>query len=349
MRLISQRTFRTASALAVTALGIGTLAGCGTGPNSGAIDNSGPLKVGISVPALDTPFFSILIDEATSAAEAAGGEVVQTTNANRSSGQQVTDIRNLITAGANSIMAGVVDRDAIKPALDYAASRNVPVVVVDDKPSAGTAYAVVKADNYAMGVSAAEQMGQRLPGGGKVLNITGDIATSNGRDRSAGFTDTIAEKFPDIDVIEQPANWSGPRAGSVMQTVLSENADLAGVYLASDTLYLDPVAAALNGRGRSVPVGAPGHVTLVSVDGGKSAMDAVRAGTLDAAIVQPVPEYSKISVDYLGQGHEGVSLAAGPTEHGSEVVEQDGFLVDLLPAPVVTRENADDPSLWGNQ
>ena len=63
------------------------------------------------MPALDTPFFSVLIQEATAAAQAAGGTVVQTANANRDSGQQVTDIRNLITAGANVIMAGIVDRE----------------------------------------------------------------------------------------------------------------------------------------------------------------------------------------------------------------------------------------------
>ncbi|MGV9865465.1 sugar ABC transporter substrate-binding protein [Rhodococcus koreensis] len=349
MRSLLQRTVRATAVTAAAALAAAGLAACGTGPNSGAIEAGGPLAIGISVPALDTPFFSVLIDSATQAAEQSGGQVVQTTNANRNSGQQVTDIRNLITAGANAIMAGVVDRDAIKPALDYAASRGVPVVIVDDKPAGGTAYAVVKADNYAMGASAAEQMGDRLPDGGKVLNITGDLSTSNGRDRSAGFTDTIAAKFPNIQVIEQPANWSGPRAGSVMQTVLSENPDLAGVYLASDTLYLDPVTAALNGRGRLVPTGQSGHVALVAIDGGKSAMEAVREGLMDVAISQPVPEYSQTSVKYLQQGHDGAQLAAGPTAHNSVVAEQDGFLVDQLPAPIVTKDNASDPNLWGNK
>ena len=41
--------------------------------------------------------------------------------------------------------------------------------------------------------------------------------------------------------------------------------------------------------------------------------------------------------------------APGPTEHNSEVVIFNGNPMDLLPAPLVTIENVDDPSLWGNQ
>src|SRR5262245_14306873 len=340
MRFCLQRRLTQAAVSTVVLLTAAGVASCGTGPHGGAIDSSGPLAVGISLPALDTPFFSVLINSARKAASDAGGSVIQTANATRSSGQQFTDIRNLITAGANVILTGVVDTKAIKPALDYAAKRHVPVVVVDDKPTKGSAYAVVKADNYAMGASAAEQMATRLPNGGTVLNITGDLATSNGRDRSAGFTDTIKKKYPNITVIEQPANWNGPRAGSVMQTVLSETPDLAGVFLASDTLYLDPVTAALSARGRLVSVGKPGHVTLVSVDGGQSAMKALRDKTMDAAISQPVTQYSQVSIEYLKRAHNGQSLTVGPTDHNSVIVEQDGFLVDLLPAPVVTAANA---------
>src|SRR3954451_8849568 len=152
---------RVLSILVAALVAIG-LAACGTGPGggSGEVKDAGaPLKLGLSMPALDTPFFSVLIQEATAAAQAAGGSVVQTTNANRDSGQQVTDFRNLITAGANAIMAGVGDNKGIKPALDYAASQNIPVIIVDDQPTAGSAYAVVKADNKGMGAQAADKLG----------------------------------------------------------------------------------------------------------------------------------------------------------------------------------------------
>ncbi|MFE5563395.1 sugar ABC transporter substrate-binding protein [Amycolatopsis japonica] len=340
--------------LALVSAGLlAVLAACGTGPGVGdsgeAKDAGQPLKLGLSLPALDTPFFSVLVADATAAAQAAGGSVVQTTNANRDSGQQVTDFRNLITAGANAIMAGVVDTKAIKPALDYAKSQGVPVVIVDDQPTAGDVYAVVKADNVSMGNSAADKLGQLLPRGGKVLQITGDPSTSNGRDRQSGFEDTIKAKYPNIQVITQNGKWDGPTSGNIMNAVLSQNPDLAGVYMASDTLYFDPVSAALNGRGRLVPAGQNGHVVITGIDGGVSALKGITGGTLDATVAQPVDAYAKCGVQYLVDARSGKKITVGPTDHQSTVVQKGAYMVDQLPAPLVTKDNVKDPNLWGNK
>ena len=306
------------------------------------------LALGISVPALDTPFFSALINAATNAAKDQGGSVVQTANANRDAGQQVTDFRNLISAGANAIMAGVVDREAIKPALDYAKEKGVPVVVVDDQPGQGDVAGVVKADNLGMGTTAAETMAKLLPNGGTVLAISGDLKTAIGRDRKEGFAKKIAEVAPNIKVIDQTADWNGPKSGDVMTTVLSQTPDLAGIYLATDTLYLDPVLAALKARKRLVPAGTDGHVAIVAIDGGVGAHQAIRDGFLDATISQPVTDYGKYGSAALVSALNCQALAEGATDHQSTIVADGNYLVDLLPAPVVAKDNVDDPTFWGN-
>ena len=106
-----------------------------------------------------------------------------------------------------------------------------------------------------------------------------------------------------------------------MTTVLSENPDIAGVYLATDTLYLDPVDAALTGRGRLVPAGQPGHVAMVAIDGGVGALDAIRAGNSTPRSPSPVNNYATYGVQYLQDARAGKKLAAGPTDHDSTVVE----------------------------
>lgn len=328
------------------------LAACGSGPTAqeGEVKDPGePLRLGLSMPALDTPFFSVLVKDSTAAAEAAGGEVVQTTNAKRDSGQQVTDFRNLITAGANAIIAGVVDTKAIKPALDYAKSQGVPVVIVDDQPQSGDVYAVVKADNVGMAEQAATKLAELMPDGGTVLEVTGDPSTTNGRDRQSGFDDTMASDHPNVNIIAQNGKWDEATGGSIASAVLSQNPALAGIYLASDSLYFDPVAAALNGRGRLIPAGSPGHVPVVSIDCGTTGLAGIRRGGLDACVSQPVDAYAKVGVQYLIDAREGRELSAGETEHGSTVVQIDNHLIDEIPAPLVTSENVDDPNLWANK
>ena len=190
-----------------------------------------PMKLGMSMPTLNTPFFTVLVSAATVEAKAVGGSVIQVTNANRDASQQVTDFRNLINAGANVILAGVVDRAAIKPALDFAKSRNVPVVIVDDKPSAGDVYAVVRADNLGMGARAADALAAAMTEKqGPVLQISGALTTTNGRNRKDGFEKQFKEKAAGVKVIEQTANWDGPTSANVALTVMSGNPKLSGIY-----------------------------------------------------------------------------------------------------------------------
>ena len=306
------------------------------------------MKLGLSMPTLNTPFFTVLVNAATAEAKAVGGNVVQATNANRDASQQVTDFRNLINAGANAILAGVVDRAAIKPALDYAKSRNVPVVIVDDKPAAGEVYAVVRADNLAMGARAAEALAAAMTDKkGPVLHITGGLTTTNGRNRKDGF-DKAFKAASGAKVIEQTANWDGPTSANVSLTVMSGNPDIAGIYLATDTLYYDPVSSALRSRGRLVPTGQAGHIPVVAIDGGSSALKAIRDGYLDATISQPVTDYAKFGVDYLQAALKGEPMKEGPTSHNSTVVKDGAYFVDELPSPTVTKKNVDDATLWGN-
>ena len=75
----------------------------------------------------------------------------------------------------------------------------------------------------------------------------------------------------------------------------------------------------------------------------------IREGQLDIAISQPVDLYVKYGLAYLEAAVEGQTFKAGPTDHDSHIVEYKGNLMDLLPSPLVTKANTDDPKLWGNQ
>lgn len=338
------------AAICVSAALIGGATACSaTGPTAAGAEKGSKMKLGLSMPMLSTPFFTVLVKQATVEAKAKGGKVVQTTNANHDASQQVNDFRNLIAAGANVILAGVVDRSAIQPALDYAKSQHVPVVIVDDAPAAGDVYAVVKADNKAMAAQAADALATKVPKNGKVLEIMGGLTTTNGQDRKSGFDTELKKKAPGVKVIQQAADWDGPKSANVMSTVLSGTPDLNGVYLATDTLYYEPVAATLKARGRLAPMGQSGHMPIIAIDGGVEALNAIRKGYLDATVSQPVLDYATYGVDYLQDALDGKKMKAGATDHNSTVIKNGSTFIDELPAPMVTKKNVDDATLWGNK
>ena len=345
----SRRSFlRVAGFVGVTAATGPLLAACGRNGSSGGSAGGSKLQLGLSIPFLTTPFFAVLDSYVKSEVKSQGVSMLNTTNANQDAGKQLTDIRSLAGSGATGILAGVVDNKAIKPALDYCVQQKVPFVALDDAPAAGKLTIVVRADNYKMGATAAQKMSELLKGKGQVLSIQGDLATTNGRDRSDGFREWMKKNATGIEVIERPAKWQGPLAGSITSTILTQYPDLAGIYMQADTTYGSAVMASLKNAGRMAPAGDPKHMPLVSIDGGAQGLEAIRSGTLDALVSQPLDGYAKYGVQYLKQAAEGQLPKKGKTDHNSEVIDFKGNLMDLLPATLVTKSNVDDKSLWGN-
>jgi ABC-type sugar transport system substrate-binding protein len=305
--------------------------------------------MGYSVGFLTDPFQAIQVDLTMAEAEKAGLQTLPVANANGDAGKQITDFHNLIAQGAQGIIVVPTDSDAIVPALSYAAQQSVPVVAIDIGPAGGEVAMIVRADNIRMGEDACRQMGEALGGQGKVLSMMGDQATTNGRDRTTGFNQCMAANYPDIEVIEQPTYWKTDRATSVAQTVVTSTPDLAGIYMQSDSVMLAGVLNVLKSADQLTEVGGDGHIYLISIDATPYALEQIRAGWLDAAVSQPLDLYVKYGLQYLRDAVAGKTFAAGATDHDSRIEEFNGSMMDLLPAPVVTAANVDDPTLWGNQ
>src|SRR6202034_2987634 len=74
----------------------------------------------------------------------ASGKVSKVILANRNGGpsEQIADLRNLISAGANIIIINPSDRKALDPVIKQAADRHIVVVAVDQAVDAPSAYVV---------------------------------------------------------------------------------------------------------------------------------------------------------------------------------------------------------------
>lgn len=305
--------------------------------------------MGYSVGFLTDPFQAIQVDLTVAAAKKAGLKTLPVGNANGDPGKQITDFHNLIAEGAQGMITVPTDSDAIVPALNYAASKHVPVVAIDIAPAGGKVAMIVRADNVRMGEDACHLVGKALGGKGTVLSMMGDQATTNGRDRTDGFNACMKKDFPQVKVIQQPTYWKTDKATAVAQTVVTSTPDLGAIYMQSDSVMLAGVLNVLKSSGKLTNVGAPHHIYLVSIDGTPLALQKIRDGWLDAAISQPLDLYVKYGLYYLEQAVAGKTFNEGPTNHDSHIATLKGNLMDLLPAPTVTKANASDPMLWGNK
>lgn len=341
---------KTFGAVAVVAAVAVAVSGCGSTKDTagGGGGGGGDGKVGATVPLLTSPFWQAYNNYVPQMAEEAGLDVLPTVNADNDTQKQITDINNLLNQGVKGLVVTPLDSAAIVAGLNQAERKGVPVVSVDVAPESGKVAMVVRADNRAYGTKACDVIGEKVKSG-KVIQIMGDLASVNGRDRSEAFRECMKTKYSGIKVLEIPADWQAEKAASGLEGLLTANPDVKGIYMQAGGVYLAPTLQALERKNLKFPVGDPKHIVLVSNDGIPQELEAIRNGELDATVSQPADDYAKYGMYWLKKAMAGETFKEGPTDHGSTVVEtMPGILEDQLPAPVVTKENVDDDALWGN-
>jgi ABC-type sugar transport system substrate-binding protein len=341
-----------AAALAVGACGSNDSNSSGSGSSggsaaSGAKTGGEALTVGYSSKGTDQ-FQLVMQQQAIQHVKDAGFKALQPTTSQSDPGQQITDIHTLVSEGANAMLVAPGDSAAIGPAINFLNSKKVPVVALDSSPSTSKVAMVVRTDNVGAGATGCRLMGESLGGKGTVLALEGDPNSESGLDRANGFVKCMKKDFPGIKLIDRQMNWKTDLCAQIANSVLKSDKSIGGIYMASETICMAPVIAALKNAGRTAPAGQPGHVFTIGIDGSPFALKMVREGKLDVDLSQPLDLYAKYGVDYLKKAAGGTTFSPGTSDHGTKIVQDGTNLTDLLPVSVVTKKNATSDTLWGN-
>ncbi len=347
---------RVLSALVVFAL---VLAACGstggtatpgaTSSTGGTLAPGASFKLGVSLTFNNTDFWTNYIKYETQFATQYNATLIGPLVANNDAAKQITDIHTLIQEGAQALIVNPVDSAAIAPALDFAASKSIPVVSVDVAPSSGKVFMIVRADNVLYGQNSCKYIAMHASGSsGHIAILEGDLASLNGKDRTDGCTQVIQQNYPNFKVVDYATKWGTPTAVNDAKTALSTYSDLKGIYVEWGAPE-DGILAAEQAAGKFTKVGSPSHIVLVGNDGVPHEHALIRANQLDATISQPANSYAQYAIFYARAALEGKTYTAGQTtDHNSMYVSLQGNLEDALPAPVVDLTNVNDPNLWGN-
>jgi ribose transport system substrate-binding protein len=263
--------------------------------------------------------------------------------------QQISDVRTLISQGVQALIVNPADSSAIAPALDYARSKNVPVVTVDVAPSQGSVYMIVRADNVAYGSKSCDYIASHAASPGTIAMIEGDLTSLNARDRAQGCSQVVQSKYPSFTVkAYETKDWDTKGAVDNATTALTAISNLRGMYV-HWSVPEDGIIAAEQSKSVFSLVGSPNHIPLVGNDGSPHECDLIRGKQLDATIDQPADKYAYYAVYYAKQAIKGAKYASGQqTDHNSSIVTVAGNLQDALAAPIIDGSNASDASFWCN-
>ena len=346
--MLKRRTAVATAGIALIALAV---AGCNRGGSSsggasGAAAGGG--KIGIDQPRSDSDFWNSYAKYIESGITDNKLDALPRTNSQNDITKLAANVQSLVAQGAKAIIMAPQDTAAVASTLDDLDSKKIPVISVDTRPDKGKVYMVVRADNRAYGEKACKFLGDKLAGKGTVVEFEGDLSSINGRDRSEAFGDCMKQSYPNIKVLAEETNWKGDVASSKLQDALNQGT-VNGIYMQAGGVFLAPTIALLQQKNLLVPPTDPKHVFIVSNDGIPQEFAAIKAGQIDATVSQPADLYAKYALFYAQAALQGKTFQPGPTDHNSNIIAIPNGFEDQLPAPLVTKDNVDDSSLWGNQ
>ena len=331
---------------------VAVLAACGSTNGTGGTTTSSTPKIGVVLTYNFPGFWGNYLSYESQYESQLGVKLVGPLVANveakgNEAAQQITDVKTLISQGVQALIVNPADSAAIAPALDYAKSKNIPVVTVDVAPSQGSVYMIVRADNTAYGTKSCDYIASHASGPGTIAMVEGDLTSLNARDRATGCTSVISSKYPKFQVkAYETKDWGTDPAVQNATTALTAISDLRGIYV-HWSVPEDGILAAEKQKNKKV--------LLVGNDGAPHECDLIRSKQLDATIDQPADKYAYYAIYYAKQAIAGTKYADGQsTDHASKIVTVQGNLEDALAAPLVTlagdngSTQVDSNTLWCN-
>ncbi len=291
------------------------LAGCSKKPDSAGSEAQQRL-FGVTFQTMNNPFFVDLNEGIRQVVEAHGDRLV-TLDAQWNSLKQRNDISDLIMQKAAGIFINPVNWEGIKGSLLQAKRKSIPSIVVDAPvQNADLVLCQVSSDNIEAGRLAARALAKvRRPANIVILHLHTNKACI---DRVTGFKEELA-KYPDMKILDiQEGKGTAEGGRPVMRDLLGRFSNLNAAFPVNDPSALGAISA-LESAGKL------DDVTVVSVDGSKEAIAAIKAGKLLSSSAQFPKEIGRVAAEKM-------------YDHlGGKPVAKD----IKIPVELITKENAD--------
>jgi D-xylose transport system substrate-binding protein len=323
------------------ALSVVLLAACGDddggGATGGATGGGEGLTVGVSWNNYNEERWAKWDEPAIQEALQAGGAEYISSDAGSSAEQQLADVENLISQGADALIILAQDGEAILPAVQSALDQGIPVVAYDrliENP--GALY--VTFDNVEVGRMQAEAVYEVVPTGNYVF-IKGSSTDANADFLRQGQQEVLQDALDSGDIKNvgesYTDNWDPAIAQTNMEQFLTDNNNNVDAVLAENDGMAGGVVAALEAQGLA------GEVAVSGQDGDLAALNRVALGT------QTVDVWKDARLLGQAAGEAAVALAQGTAledVENTEAFDSPGgnsmTSIFLTPEPI-TQDNLD--------
>jgi ABC-type sugar transport system substrate-binding protein len=256
--------------------------------------------VGATLLSLQYPFL-VTVNNAMKAEAAKEGLGLIALDPRQSVSTELNQIEDLITKKVNLIVMIPVDQKTSQSAAKLVNKAGIPLVQLNTRftddfaANGGKFVTYVGSDDTDAGKIEGQYLAEQLPDGGNVVYLVGEYGGASTERRKAGFNSVTKEHSNLKIVTELQAHGSRAEGKTIMENLLQKypKGQIQAVVAQNDEMAL----------GASSAIQAAGRLgefkVLIGIDGSKSALDAVSAGTITATVFQ----------DAVGQGTQAMVVA----------------------------------------
>ncbi|KQY32830.1 MULTISPECIES: ABC transporter substrate-binding protein [Rhizobium/Agrobacterium group] len=280
MSTISRRMFLAAA----TAMGAIALAGTAAFAEMPALAKKDTYKVGFAQTESNNPWRIAQTESMKAEAQKLGYQLVYT-DAAGSAAKQVADVNSMIAQGVDVIFLAPREEKPLIPAVMAAKKAGIPVILLDRNvdqslAKAGEDYLTfIGSDFIEEGKRVAEWLAKNANGKSKIIELEGTTGSSPANDRKKGFDDAIKAAGGFEIVASQTGDFARDKGRQVAEALLQAHPDADVIYAHNDEMAIGAIAA-IEAAGK-----VPGKDILVlSIDGGKEAVQAVVDGKINAVV-----------------------------------------------------------------
>ena len=291
-------------------------AACG-GQGSSSSSSSSQVSVGLITKTETNPFFVKMKEGASQEAKAKGAKLSTAAGKfDTDNASQQTAIENMVAQGVKGILITPGDTKAIIPSIQKARNKGVLVIALDTPTEPQSAVdALFATDN----MKAGELIGKyaKAVEGDKPVKIaTLDLAPgiSVGVLRHNGFTSGFGIQNNDPRIVCQQDTLGNQAKGqTAMETCLQKDPNINLVYTINEPSALGANTAIKN-------AGKENSIMVVSVDGGREGVQAVKDGKIAATSQQYPLKMAQLGVDAVVDFAKTGKKASGYTDTGVTLI-----------------------------
>jgi ribose transport system substrate-binding protein len=195
-------------------------------------------------------------------------------------GRQLEILDSMINRHVDGIVVAASDKKVLNQSLARAKQLGIPVTVFDSGVDSDDYVSFVATNNLEAGQMGARKLAALLNGKGKVAVVMNAPGSASTMERERGFTEAMQKEFPDITIVATQFGMSDrAKAMAVAENMLTAHPDLNGLFSSSE-----PMTVGASQALKSHSLG--GKVKFVGFDSSEGLIDDMKAGVIDALVVQ---------------------------------------------------------------